>query len=296
MLPCYPSRQGASCALDSQGEILSTTFLTRPANFEAELVGPVARIAEAAGATILKHYGAGSFAVSHKADASPLTLADLAANALICKALRDLTPDVPIVTEETEVPPFALRRKWHRFWLVDPLDGTKEFLSRNGEFTVNIALVAPDRPVLGVVHAPTLQRTYYAVRGGGAWMSNRSEPPQRLCPGTATAPRKLCIVASRSHGSPDVEAFITRLQDVGHEVECIGAGSSLKFCLCAEGSADIYPRFGTTMEWDTAAGQIIAEEAGHVVREVNTMKTLSYNKTALHNPHFVVHPLNWSLT
>lgn len=223
-------------------------------------------------------------AVTHKADDSPLTAADLAAHACIVKGLRDLTDDIPIVSEEGCVPDEGARAA-ERFWLVDPLDGTKEFLARNGEFTVNIALIEHGRPVLGVVTVPVHGLTYWGGAGQGAFRRASGELTwHRLhvaAPRASSQP--LRVMASKSHLNEATQALIARLGP--HEL--VQAGSSLKFCRIAEGAADVYPRLGPTCEWDTAAAQAVVEAAGgHVCTLQGT--PLRYGKADVLNPDFVV--------
>jgi 3'(2'), 5'-bisphosphate nucleotidase len=222
----------------------------------AQLMPIVARAGEA----IMRVY-AGGFSVEHKADDSPLTLADLESQRVIIEGLKRLTPDVPILAEESAQAPWAERRGWGELWVVDPLDGTREFVKRNGEFTVNIALVAGHEPLLGVVAAPARDVLYWGGRGLGAFRRRGAEAPVAIQ--TTPPARPLRVVGSRSHGSVGTAAYLARLGP--YETQSIG--SSLKFCLVAEGSADLYPRFGPTSEWDTAAGQALLEAAGgHVTR------------------------------
>jgi len=241
----------------------------------------VRSIAIEAGQRILQVYER-DFNVTRKQDNSPLTEADHAAHELILERLSALAPVLPVLSEESAADDYAARASWRRFWLVDPLDGTKEFISRTGEFTVNIALIDQGRPVLGVVHVPVRGETYSACRGRGAFRDtgkNGAEPirARRFNGGPAT------VVASRSHGNKDTEAF---LDSIGkHDVA--NMGSSLKFCLVAAGQADVYPRLGPTMEWDTGAAQCVVEEAGGRVVDVEGQPLL-YNKTDLHNPWFIV--------
>jgi len=237
-------------------------------------------IALDAGRRILDIYERG-FEVAKKADRSPVTDADRAAHALISDRLAALTPGTPILSEESASVSFPLRAAWTRFWLVDPLDGTKEFISRNGEFTVNIALVESGRPALGVVHVPVLGTTYFACRGQGAhkqYPDGRSHPIHVR----GNAGVRPMIVASRSHASPEIKTF---LEAIGPH-DLVSMGSALKLCLIAEGAADVYPRLGPTMEWDTAAAQCVVESAGGRVCDLHG-RTLTYNKADLHNPWFV---------
>lgn len=244
------------------------------------LLDELAAVARRAGAAILDVYRT-DFAARAKSDASPVTDADERAEALIVPALRALTPDVPIVAEESvaagDVPAVG-----DEFWLVDPLDGTKEFIGRNGEFTVNIALIQHGVPVAGVVHAPALDRLFAGARGASAWTElggRRSALQVRTAP-----PQGLTVVGSRSHGdAAALDAFLA-----GRRVaEVRSAGSSLKFCLVAAGEADVYPRFGRTMEWDIAAGHAVVAAAGGRVERLDGTP-LRYGKPGFENPHFVV--------
>ena len=213
-----------------------------------------------AGAAIMQIYD-GAFAVLHKADASPLTQADLESQRIIIEGLRDLTPDIPVLSEESAAAPWAERRHWRELWVVDPLDGTREFVKRNGEFTINIALVVDHEAVLGIVAAPATGLLYWGATGVGAFSRHRGAPERPIHVGPPQNP--LRVVGSRSHLSPATAEYLERLGP--HVVT--GIGSSLKFCLLAEGSAELYARFGPTSEWDTAAGQAILEAAGgHVTR------------------------------
>jgi len=208
-----------------------------------------------AGAAIMRIYDSG-FTVQHKEDNSPLTLADLESQRVIIEGLTTVTPGVPILSEESAQAPWAERQAWRELWVVDPLDGTREFVKRNGEFTVNIALVVDHEPVLGVVYAPAKGLLYWGGAGIGAFSRHdgAAEAPIRV----ADPQRPLRVVGSRSHLSPQTAAYLARLEP--HVMT--GIGSSLKFCLIADGKADLYPRFGPTSEWDTAAGQALLEAAG----------------------------------
>jgi 3'(2'), 5'-bisphosphate nucleotidase len=216
----------------------------------------IVEIASAAGAAIMQHYGANGL-VDVKEDGTPLTAADRAAHAVIATELARFTPDVPIISEEGEIPPYEVRRHWTRFWLVDPLDGTKEFVKRIGEFTVNIALIEEGVPSLGVVLAPALGLTYFAAQGHGAWRKAGDGRPERIY-GRPRPDGVTRVVESRSHPSPALEAFIATLGPVIRE----RLGSSLKFCRVAEGGADVYPRFGPINEWDVAAGDCVYRYSG----------------------------------
>ena len=240
----------------------------------------------AAGAEIMKIYSdsAQDFGVEKKSDNSPLTLADKASHVCIMRYLQET--GIPVLSEEGLHLPYKERKEWKRLWIVDPLDGTKEFIKKNGEFTVNIALVEDSTPVLGVVYIPATGVIYYGLRGEGAWKQSVGEALVRI---PILASRKnFVVVASRSHMSPETEAYIDEVRRQHPDVELISSGSSIKICLVAEGTADSYPRFAPTMEWDTAAGDAIARAAGKQVVDVQTGSPLVYNKKDLHNPWFLV--------
>lgn len=245
-----------------------------------QLLLEVAALAREAGRTILEVY-ASSFSVQEKQDRSPLTEADLRSEKLILAGLKRIAPEIPVLSEESAQAPYSTRRTWGRLWVVDPLDGTKEFVQRNGEFTVNIALVDNQRPVLGIVHAPVLERTYYASEGVGAFRSDAQAAgkPIRVAK-RGTAP--LRVVGSRSHRGSSLDAFLARVGP--HEL--VEVGSSLKLCLVAEGQADVYPRLGPTSEWDTAAGQCVLEQAGGHVLKLDG-EPLEYNRENTLNPNFI---------
>ena len=246
------------------------------------LVDPIVALAEDAGRAILEVYST-DFEVQSKDDESPLTQADLASHRWIEAGLLSLTPDMPIISEESGLPDFEERSQWQRYWLIDPLDGTKEFVNRNGEFTVNIALIDRQRPVLGVVHVPVTGKTYVGCEGLGAQRRDGDGEPVAIRV-AATAGEPPRIVGSRSHRGASLDAYLNNLGD--HDM--VPMGSSLKFCVVAEGGADLYPRLGPTSEWDTAAAQAVVEQAGgHVVTlDGNPMK---YNANAdILNPHFFV--------
>jgi 3'(2'), 5'-bisphosphate nucleotidase len=228
-------------------------------------------------------YRSEDFGETSKADHSPLTLADLASHNAIVDGLRKRAPRYPILSEEAADIPYAERSQWPSFWLVDPLDGTKEFLKRNGEFTVNIALVKKGVPVLGVVYAPVLDICYCAARGTGAFVQRGNAAAQAIRAEAHAADSTLRVVASRSHSDARTTAL---LQKLGNH-ECISMGSSLKLCLVAEAAAHFYPRLGPTMEWDTAAAHAVVIEAGGMVCDV-AEQALRYNKEDMHNPEFLV--------
>ena len=248
----------------------------------AALLPEVCRLAAAAGAAIMAVYST-EFAVEHKDDASPLTAADMAAHHALVDGLTELTPEWPILSEESADVPFETRRTWQRYWLIDPLDGTREFVKRNGEFTVNVALIDDGRPVLGVVFVPVTGVCYYAAAGHGAH-KRAGDGPAEAIRSRPLGPGPVAIAGSRSHPSARLEAFLARLGP--HEI--VRIGSSLKSCLVAEGRADLYARLGPTSEWDTAAAQCIVEAAGGRVTDTE-MRPLRYNtKPSLLNPHFFV--------
>lgn len=247
------------------------------------LLRDIAALARRAGAEILDVYSQ-PFEVSSKADESPLTQADLRAHQVIVQGLSELTPDVPVLSEEASDIAFEERRRWKRYWLVDPLDGTKEFVSRNGEFTVNIALIEDHAPVLGVVHVPVTDTTYSGLANHGAFRQIGSGPVTAIQV-QSPAPPTIRIVGSRSHAKAgSLDPYAAKLGP--HTL--LNIGSSLKFCLIAEGSADFYPRFGPTSEWDTAAAHAVVEAAGGAVVTAQG-EPLRYNsKPDLLNPHFFV--------
>ena len=256
-----------------------------------ELLDPVIQIAYQAGKVIMEVYDAG-FSVEHKSDHTPVTEADMAANKVIVSSLKELTPHLPILTEETKPTPYSQRKKWERYWLIDPLDGTREFIKRNGEFTVNIALIDGDESVMGVVYAPVIGVLYYAAKGQGAFKQASINEPKAIhvrekCSG------KTIVACGRSHPTEEMENFIRNLGE--HEI--IRVGSALKSCLVAEGKVDLYARLGPTSEWDTAAAQCVVEEAGGAITNTE-MQRLRYNsKDDLLNPHFFVAgdiSINWS--
>jgi 3'(2'), 5'-bisphosphate nucleotidase len=244
------------------------------------LLPEIVALADRAGAVILEHYH-GDVAVRAKADASPVTVADEAAEAVILARLAELTPGIPVVAEETVASGHVPDLDDGPFWLVDPLDGTKEFLSRNGEFTVNVALIEGRAPILGVVLAPARARAWWGARGKGASTRDPEGGTRAIAVRRAPADR-LVAIASRSHRDAETQAFLDR----AGVAECISAGSSLKFCLVAEGQADLYPRFGRTMEWDVAAGHAVLAAAGGTVTTRDGEPFL-YRKPGFENPAFI---------
>jgi 3'(2'), 5'-bisphosphate nucleotidase len=247
-----------------------------------QLLKNIVAVARDAGQAILAVYET-DFDVENKKDDSPITAADRAAHDIIVAGLKGLTPDMPVLSEEDGIPPYGERSAWQRYWLVDPLDGTREFVSRNGEFTVNIALVEGHQPVLGVVHVPVQGKTYTGLHGYGARRSVDGEDSEaiRVAEESASPVR---VVGSRSHRGASLDAW---LEELG-EHELVPMGSSLKFCVVAEGGADVYPRLGPTSEWDTAAAQAVVEAAGGRVT-VAGGSPLAYNaKADILNPYFLV--------
>jgi 3'(2'), 5'-bisphosphate nucleotidase len=219
--------------------------------------------------------------VREKDDRSPVTLADEVAHGILLAGLGRLDPGTPVVSEEAVPDVFETRREWRRFWLVDPLDGTKEFIKRRAEFTVNVALIENGEPVLGVVQAPALDLLYWAVKGEGAWREEKGGPAERIYSSAPAAGAPLTIVESLSHPSQELEEYLQTIP-VARRVK---AGSSLKFCWVAEGRADLYPRLGPTMEWDVAAGDCVYRQSG---REGERPSPLTYNKPDLRNTSFVI--------
>ncbi len=247
-----------------------------------ELTHEIKQISCLAGEKILKIYET-DFSVEKKEDNSPLTAADMAAHNIICNALLSLTPEIPVLSEESSHVSFSERQRWKQYWLVDPLDGTREFVKRNGEFSVNIALIEGHRSILGVIHIPVTGINYSASLDNGAYKQEPDKEPIRIF-AKKTDMDNIIIAGSRSHGNAKQKAFIASLNDP----DVLAVGSSLKFCLVAEGLADIYPRFGPTSEWDSAAAQCIVEESGAIVVDTS-FNTLLYNtKESLLNPSFLV--------
>jgi 3'(2'), 5'-bisphosphate nucleotidase len=266
--------------------------------------------AKRAGEAILEVYDS-DFAVEQKDDKSPLTLADKRSHEIIENVLEQTVTannsTVPILSEEGKEIPYDERIKWEYFWLVDPLDGTKEFIKRNGEFTVNIALIHKHKPVLGIIYIPVKEVFYIAAINFGAYKLENSsiltedlsieeliDKSQKL-PLNSNDKTTLTVIGSRSHTSEEFTEFVKQLNQKHENVEFISSGSSLKLCLVAEGKADVYPRFGPTMEWDTAAGQAIVEQAKCTVMEAETNEPLNYNKSNLLNPFFIVSGQGFSL-
>ena len=244
----------------------------------------ILEIAKEAGRLILDVYNT-EFSVEYKEDSSPLTLADRRSNEFITYTLKVLYPDIPQIAEESAKTPYNERKNWEYVWLIDPLDGTKEFVNRNGEFTVNIGLIQYGKPILGVIYAPVKDLFYYSIKGKGAFKKEGSRI-QRL-PIYKKEEGILRVIASRSHYTQKTKDFVEHLRKEFGNIEIVNIGSALKLCLVAEGSADIYPRFAPTMEWDTAAGHAIVEESGGVLVEYPSFTPVIYNKEDLTNPWFI---------
>ncbi len=256
--------------------------MTESNNELLEWLPQVINISYTAGDAIVDIYNR-DFNIEHKDDKSPLTEADMAAHHIIVDGLEALTPDIPVLSEESASIPFNIRSGWHRYWLVDPLDGTREFIKRNGEFTVNIALVEDGQVIMGVIVVPVTGTCFYACQGNGAFTCARDGGAQPIRV-RELDPNSKQIVGSRSHAGKRLQTFLENVGD--HEL--LSMGSSLKSCLVAQGKADIYPRLGLTSEWDTAAAQAIVEEAGGILVTLD-MQQLRYNtKDSLLNPEFLV--------
>jgi 3'(2'), 5'-bisphosphate nucleotidase len=238
-------------------------------------------IAQKAGNAIMEIYRR-DFQIKYKDDKSPLTEADTKSNMIICEALSKLYPDIPILSEENKIIDFETRKNWEYYWCIDPIDGTKEFIKKNDEFTVNIALIQKDTPVLGVVYAPAIDAMYVAKKGEGAFLNGKRLPLQV----NENKIKKLFVVASKSHLSVETQEFIDNLD--AKKIEQVSKGSSLKLCMVATGEADIYPRLAPTMEWDTAAADAIVRESGKMTYQFDINTPLLYNKVNLLNPWFIV--------
>jgi 3'(2'), 5'-bisphosphate nucleotidase len=246
-------------------------------------------IAREAGAAILEIYES-DFTVETKSDTSPLTKADSQSHKIIVTHLLKRYPKIPIISEESSnVSAYEERSKWKMFWLIDPLDGTKEFIKRNGQFTVNIALILDSRPHVGIVYAPALDLLYWGQTGQGAFKKEASGQVIKLEMFKPKPNDKLVITGSLSHSTPAMETFLDEQRAQHKSVEFVAMGSSLKLCMVADGSANIYPRFGPTMEWDTAAAHAIVNASGHKVLRYGSSEELYYNKRDLHNSWFLVY-------
>ena len=252
----------------------------------------IIEIAKGAGKKILEIYNKDFEITEKKSDSfdtgySPLTEADIKSNQFIVKSLNNLYPDIPILSEEGGDISFEERKKWEYFWLIDPLDGTKDFIKRNGEFTVNIALIHKDNPILGVVYAPAKDTLYYADKINGSFKKVNRGNPQKL-PLKKERGDVFVVVASKQHFDEETGKFIECLKKEHPNIELLSVGSSLKICMVAEGKADIYPRLGPTMEWDTAAAHAVVNFSGKKIYEFDANNELRYNKENLLNPWFIV--------
>ncbi|MEA1986712.1 MAG: 3'(2'),5'-bisphosphate nucleotidase CysQ [Candidatus Marinimicrobia bacterium] len=243
------------------------------------MIEKIIDIAKEAGIETLKYYN-DSVKIEYKDDKSPLTEADIASHNVIVKFLRNLTPDIPIISEESEIPKYKIRKKWAKYWLIDPLDGTKEFIKKNGEYTINIALIIENKPVIGVIYVPVKDITYYAEKGKGSFKIE-NEKEIRIFANKVKKDEALTVLESRSHPSQELENYLKTIK-VKNRIQ---VGSSLKFCFVAEGKADIYPRMGPTMEWDTGAGDCIFRNATEGKENYSPIK---YNKRVLKNDNFVI--------
>lgn len=251
-------------------------------SIDEENIQKLIGISKDAGYEIMDIYNT-NFEVVSKDDQSPLTKADILSNKIICDSLKRITPNIPILSEESSTISFHDRSKWSYYWLVDPLDGTKEFVNKNGEFTTNIALIKNNAPIFGIIHVPSRNETYWGSKCEGSFMLANDNIKKSLRVRSSKPNSELRIVSSRSHPSGDLKLLLEKLDNY----ELVGIGSSLKFCLIAKGEADCYPRLGPTCEWDTAAGEIIAISAGADVVTLDDMP-LDYNKKDLLNPYFLV--------
>ena len=253
-----------------------------------KLSNTILEIAKEAGKGILDIYNKKDIGITYKDDNSPLTIADKVSNDIIEKGLKKITPTIPLLSEEGKKMDYNSRKQWNMFWLIDPLDGTKEFIKKNGEFTVNIALIADGEPILGVVYAPVLDIAWYGDIKEGSYKFENDKPPikiKSIVPGKEDIVK---VVTSRSHtDNPKLKEF---LKDYPNH-ELIKMGSSIKICLVADGTAHIYPRLGPTMEWDTAAAHAVVKYAGGNIYDLNDMNELVYNKSNLLNPEFLVNHL-----
>ncbi|MFT5467953.1 MAG: 3'(2'), 5'-bisphosphate nucleotidase [Verrucomicrobiales bacterium] len=251
-------------------------------------IDTIIEIARRAGEATMEIYQR-EFSIEEKEDRSPLTEADQKSNEIIIAGLLEAYPEIPTISEEIKALPYEERKTWDRFWLIDPLDGTKEFIKKNGEFTVNIALIDGGIPTLGVVYQPAAAVLYYGSKGKGAFKIDAAGVKTELHGGEHYSKLETVrVVASRSHMSAETEEFVEELRAQGKTVDLASSGSSLKLCMIADGSADVYPRFAPTMEWDTGAAHAVALEAGRQVLNRETGEPLQYNKENLLNPWFIV--------
>ncbi len=253
-----------------------------------DLLHSVVAVAIGAGQEIMHVYNRDTpMEVDIKNDDSPITEADTRSHRLIVSSLQQMTPDIPVLSEESDAVPHSVRSRWSLYWLVDPLDGTREFISRNGEFTVNIALIRDGQPVLGVVHVPANGTTYSGIVDDGAWQRLRGADEESIHARSVSGIRSLRVMVSRRHGDDALAPLLDRLSRRFAEVEKVSMGSSLKICLLASGAADLYPRLAPTSEWDTAAAHAVLRAAGGDIYTTDC-RQLAYNsKDSLLNPHFI---------
>jgi 3'(2'), 5'-bisphosphate nucleotidase len=247
-----------------------------------QLIDAVITISRNAGEAILEIYSS-DFDYEIKEDLSPLTEADKISHKIICQMLKSLTPNLPILSEEDSNISYDIRSKWNKYWLIDPLDGTKEFIKRNGEFTVNIALIENNTPILGVIHIPTSNETYWGSNIDGSYYMNKDIVKKKISVSNNNA-SKIRILASKSHPSKNLDLFLRMMGDY----KIINKGSSLKFCLIANGKADFYPRLGPTSEWDIAAGDAIVRYAGGYISDLDNHPIKYNTKESFLNPYFIV--------
>ena len=256
-----------------------------PSALPEHLIAALIDVTRRAGTAILQVYES-DFEVQSKSDASPLTEADLASHHVIAGALSGLTPEIPLLSEESEPPPFDERQRWRRYWLVDPLDGTREFVNRNGQFTVNIALIEDGQPRLGLVGVPVRGQVYLGCIATGRAECHENGTVRRIGGRPMAVDRPVMVVASRSHGNERLERYLASLAAAFPGVERRAMGSSLKLCMLADGGADLYPRLGPTCEWDIAAAHAVLAAAGGAVRRLDGEPIL-YNKREFLNPDFI---------
>lgn len=251
------------------------------------LIDPLLHIVKKASDTILQIYNQGQYDIKYKLDESPVTIADIAANEIICQGLKDLTPEYPVISEENMETPYEVRKNFEYLWLIDPLDGTKEFMKGNGQFTINVALIHHGKSILGIVMAPYENKIYYAVKGCGAFMEYKGNVCRLNCNNISLSDEGLRFPISLSHINKDTKDYISSF----NSPVTMPRGSALKFMMIANAEADIYPRMAPTMEWDTAAPHIIVEEAGGQLLQAESLQVLKYNKESLVNPGFITYPI-----
>lgn len=247
-------------------------------------------IIKAAGQEIIKIYQGDDFQVEIKRDETPLTIADRRSNQVILQGLEGLFPGIPLLSEESKKTSYRKRKEWEYLWLVDPLDGTKEFIKRNGEFTINLALINKNCPIFGMIYLPVSGLMYYAFLGSGVYKIENNGSTIKVAKKRVKHFKKrktVRLISSKSHYNRETEEYVEKLKRKHQQIEMISIGSAMKFMYLAEGKADIYPRLAPTMEWDTAAGQIILEESGGRVLDFQAREPLVYNKEDLKNPWFV---------